>query len=161
MSGFFFNQKYKKLPGNTLMRTHSLWIGEHHLLYVRSRMFYEDYRRFAFKDIQSISIQKNNMFALWSFIFGICGASCVAITSTAEGLGATIFSILTGLFSLFLLINFLLGITCVCYLRTAVQPKRKLPSLRRFHKTRKALHLLVKEIEKNQSAGISHISDSG
>jgi hypothetical protein len=48
------------------------------------------------------------------------------------------FTGLIALLVMFLLINFFLGATCKCYLRTAVQIE-ELPSLRRLRKTRKIM----------------------
>ena len=139
-------KKYSKLPGNTFMRTHSLWIGEHHLLYVRSRSFYEDYWRFSFEDIQAVSLKKTHTSFLWAALFGIFAALFSLLYYNTHSTSSFVLAIA---FIVFFIINLMLGSTCVCYLHTEAQT-RKLPSLGRLKNAKKAIHLLKKEISKHQ-----------
>ena len=53
---------YRRLPGRgrTPLGSHSLWIGEDHLLLVELRGFTETYRRFYFRDVQAIILRRTD-----------------------------------------------------------------------------------------------------
>ncbi len=128
----------------------SLWLGLDHLLCVDSSGYLETYKRFYFRDIQAVSIQRTERRQWWTlilgflaFIFFILTVISTPKTSPAQWSGGEIaggifLGGLTGLFLLLLLINLSLGPTCKCLLRTAVQIE-ELPSLNRLHRARKAL----------------------
>jgi hypothetical protein len=143
-------KKYRKLPGNTPFRTHTLLLGEHHLLYVHLQSFSEDYWRFSFEDIQAITLQKTNKIVFLSILLGTCTALSAYAFFSSYGIISDIFFLLSSIFLLFFFINLLAGQTCVCYLHTKAHPKKKLPSLRRLRSTKKAIRILKQEIEKHQ-----------
>jgi hypothetical protein len=128
----------------------SLWLGTDHLLSVDSNGYTESYKRFYFRDIQSITIQKTGNWQIWNFIWGIAVFIALALVlatkppgwpsswDSNDEAGLFFFTGLIALLVMFLLINFFLGATCKCYLRTAVQIE-ELPSLRRLRKTRKIM----------------------
>ncbi|HZV33997.1 MAG TPA: hypothetical protein VFB72_05425 [Verrucomicrobiae bacterium] len=133
-------KKYRRMPGTGMgyaLRS-TLWLGEDHLLSIRSSGYSEDYKRFYFGDIQAIVIRQTQTGRI---INGVLSAFAVvslmaALTTSA---GVNIFwYIVTGVFVSFLLLNTLLGPTCVTHLRTAVQSE-DLQSLRRLHRARKVL----------------------
>ncbi|HKW30033.1 MAG TPA: hypothetical protein VJT54_11905 [Verrucomicrobiae bacterium] len=132
------------------MSRSSLWLGQDHLLCIDSSGYLESYKRFYFRDIQAISIQRTERRQWWTiilgcfaFIFFILTVISTPKTSPAQWSGGEIaggifLGGLTGLFLLLLLINLSLGPTCKCLLRTAVQIE-ELPSLNRLHRVRRAL----------------------
>ena len=128
----------------------SLWLGTDHLLSIDSTGYTENYKRFYFRDIQAITIEKTRIWQIWNFIWGTAVFIFIVLVVTTKPAGSPsgwssdeivsgiVFGGLTMLFTLFLLINLLWGATCKCYLRTAVQIE-ELPSLRRIRKARKVL----------------------
>jgi hypothetical protein len=68
-----------------------------------------------------------------------------------QGGWAGFFSIMTGIFFLLLMVNWLRGPTCICHIMTPIQTV-KLPALRRLKKTEKALARLRPLIEGSQGA---------
>ena len=128
----------------------SLWLGKDHLLCIDSGGYSESYKRFYFRDIQAISIQRTERHQWWNailgfitfvfFIFAVGVAPKTPIVQWSDGqiAGEVVLGSVIGLCLLLLLINFLLGPACKCLLRTAVQTE-ELPSLNRVRRTRKAL----------------------
>ena len=123
----------------------SLWLGRDHLLCIDSNGYTESYKRFYYRDIQAITIVANKRRIIWNWILVIPTILCLAmlfsvLPSRNDGdWGIVIvYTICTFLFALPLLINNLLGPTCTCYLRTAVQIE-ELPSLSRVRRARKVL----------------------
>lgn len=140
--------KYSRLPGRG-RRTQSLlpafaahntlWLGPDHLLSVDRIWVQEEYKRFYFRDIQALTIQRNYNSNAWNaihatlaflaaFIFGIMAVE--AHGAETRRVDLVIGGITCGLFLVFLIINFLRGPSCVCRIRTAVQTEI-LPSLNR------------------------------
>ncbi|MGA9780158.1 MAG: hypothetical protein WBS33_18005 [Verrucomicrobiia bacterium] len=127
----------------------SLWLGKDHLLCVDSSGYSETYKRFYFRDIQAISIQRTERRQWWTIILGFIAFIFFILTvisppktspaqwSGGEIAGALCLGGVTGLFLLLLLINLSFGPTCLCHLRTAVQIE-ELPSLNRLRRARKA-----------------------
>ncbi len=48
----------------------SLWYGTDHLLLVESALFKEQYKRFYFKDIQSVAMHRTGIHWVWNFVWG-------------------------------------------------------------------------------------------
>src|SRR5206468_2514837 len=120
----------------------SLWLGPDHLLLVERRGYTENYKRFFFRDIQSLTIRQTNRHKIWSLILGIIAAICFALAFVilaAEGvIGFWIMIGMAAFFSFFLGLNVLAGPASTCHLRTAVQTE-ELPSLSRLKRVRKVL----------------------
>jgi hypothetical protein len=123
----------------------SLWLGKDHLLCIDSSGYTETYKRFYFRDIQAVTIVATNRRTVWN------GVLLVPIVICLVGLATSLFSlprkdgavivtwvIFTAVFAVPLLINNILGPTCNCHLRTAVQIE-ELPSLSRVRRARKVL----------------------
>ncbi|HTR42987.1 MAG TPA: hypothetical protein VMH87_15340 [Pseudomonadales bacterium] len=137
---------YQRLTRFSLQNTFSsLWLGPDHLLRTNSNGYVETYKRFYFRDIQAIIVQKNRRRAVFNAIlafpvlvclFGVL--ACLTYWLSPSEVGAVVWSIFLGIFLLFLLINHLLGVGCACHIRTAVQIER-LPSLCRVPKTERVL----------------------
>jgi hypothetical protein len=126
----------------------SLWLGKDHLLAVDSKDFSETYKRFYFRDIQAISLRLTPRRQIWNWVLAVPTALCLAgwaydllVTRSVSPGGVVAGVVVTLLFVLPLLVNNLLGPTCACKLRTAVQTE-DLPSLGRLRKTRRILDRL-------------------
>ncbi len=144
----------------------SLWLGADHLLGVDSGGFTENYKRFYFRDIQAIMIEKTKTGQIWNYIWGVAVfitlVSAIANRSPGplsqwngdDAVGTIVFGGFATLFALFFVINLLLGPTCKCYLRTAVQIE-EIPSLRRLHRARKILERIRPLITTAQGGGLS------
>ncbi len=145
---------YKKLPGKALVRGiflgyHTLWLGNNHLLSVNNHGFAEDYKRFYFRDIQAISIQRTNQGKLWNSIWTIlAGLSVLAVLGT-EGYDGLPWLIISVICVVFLVINLARGPTCKCDIITAVQ-RETLPSLSRLRTANKVTRTLKRMIKKTQ-----------
>jgi hypothetical protein len=126
----------------------SLWLGNDHLLVVVSNGYSETYKRFYFRDIQAIAIRLTRRRMIWNWVLGVPiamfllrSAYELSIHHNPDLLGIVISVLRILLPGIPLLINNLLGSTCACTLRTAVQTE-ELPSLCRLPKTRRILNLL-------------------
>ncbi|HEU6446951.1 MAG TPA: hypothetical protein VFV23_00760 [Verrucomicrobiae bacterium] len=143
--------KYKRLTGArsksvlalAVMTRSSLWLGDDHLLAVDSTGWTETYKRFYFRDIQAITVWKTKRRMIWNAILltplVLSLTGLMVSVFPARSMGAIIaWSIIASVFIIPCLINNLLGATCRCQLRTAVQIE-ELPSLCRVRKTRKVM----------------------
>jgi hypothetical protein len=119
-------KSYRRLPGKGVAAFQHvrLYQGADHLLQIASTGYSESYRRFYFRDIQAITIQKSNLGKILNGIFGFLIA-VFGLPAFDMSLGPAIgmWSI-AGFFALLLISNIILGPTCVCYVRTAVQTER-------------------------------------
>jgi len=167
--------KYRRLPGRRLRgyvlwifvvislifpsfaALFGLWLGPDHLLSVRTVWFNEDYKRFYFRDIQSITIEQNQNALVWNYVLGVL-AICIcalfyAFSESAGPGGGTGFmvtgGIISGLFLLLLIISFLRGPSCICRIRTAVQTE-ELKALGRTHAAQRTLSIVKPLIEQAQ-----------
>jgi hypothetical protein len=128
----------------------SLWLGKDHLLCVATSGYTETYKRFYFRDIQTISLQRTERHLWWSavfgflafifFVFAVASVPKIAPAQWTGGqmAGGIFLGSVTGLFILLLVINLFYGPACKCFLRTAVQIE-ELPSLNRLRRAHKAL----------------------
>ena len=140
---------YKRLSGTgiRLASISKLWLGADHLLAVNSTGYWENYKRFYFRDIQAFVLRPNRwgrivniVLAVLAF-FPLVGAVSAMLGNnpeydTALGLGLVVSGFLACL-----VINVLLGPTCMVHVKTAVQME-ELPSLRRIKRARKLLNFL-------------------
>ena len=74
--------QYQRLPGGGMARKGSsfiaatrttcrLWLGDDHLLQVESMGGYsETYKRFYFRDIQAIIVQRTRTWVVWNIVLG-------------------------------------------------------------------------------------------
>lgn len=112
----------KKLPGRifSFFGVKRLWQGPDHLLWVEAFLWQEQYKRFYYKDIQAILLQRSEQHHIWTAVWGvltlITGVIALALPGTPYVSGP-----LTVIFVLCLLVNVLLGPACTVYLQTAVQ----------------------------------------
>jgi hypothetical protein len=143
---------YKRLPGkkkNFLGGLNTLWLGADHMLSIDSKRVSEDYKRFYYADIQSVVTRKTIRGKIQNLFLGLFCGLLTLLATLMGGAWVIFFSIMAGLFFLILLFNYLLGPTCECHLRTAVQTE-KLPSLNRLRSVRKAMDRLRPLIERAQ-----------
>src|SRR5258706_713847 len=142
---------YRRLPGKGLAAFQHvrLFQGPDHLLQIASSGYSEGYKRFYFRDIQSISVHKTHIGKIWNGAFGFALAM-FAMPAFGLGGGAAIAMwCITGFFALFLLGNLLLWPSCACYVRTAVQTER-LSAVSRIWTVRRLLRRIRPLIEWGQ-----------
>jgi hypothetical protein len=147
------NATYRYLTGssNIVHSRSSLWLGSDHLLSVVNEDYSESYRRFFFKDIRAIVVQKTSTGKLWSILLSLLAATFASLMLTsivfAWSKAATIaFAVFAGIFLLCLLVNGLRGPTCTCYIQTAIQ-KNDLCAVRRLRHAMKLIGQLRSIIE--------------
>lgn len=126
----------------------SLWLGKDHLLCIDSSGYTETYKRFYFRDIQAITIRTSKRRTILNWVLVVPTILFLALMFAALSsrshwdTGAIIiYLIFVSVFGVPFLINNLLGPTCICHLRTAVQIE-ELPSLNRLRRARKVLNRL-------------------
>jgi hypothetical protein len=144
-------REYRRLPGRgvrrqgfaTAARTR-LWLAKDHLLSVDYQWYSEDYKRFYFRDIQAVILRKTRTARTINEVLTplTCIVLALALSLSIAGSFDDGFAIVWWIIGLvllaFLVPNILMGPTCVCHLKTAVQTE-ELPSLRRLRRARKVL----------------------
>jgi len=147
---------YQKLRGRGYTRKFfkggsawRLWLGNDHLLSVKSTWWSEEYRRFYFRDIQAIIILPTQTQSVLNVTFGLPAAICMVLVVT-QGAGwnilfGTLFMIFAGL----LAYNLWRGPTAKCTIRTAVQTEN-LPSLNRLRLAEEVIQRIKPLIEEAQ-----------
>ena len=149
---------YRRLPGRMpTLRTSNygrrkLYLGETELLQVEAVFFMENYRRFAYEDIQFLLLRQTPRGLIWSVVLGVLAAGFGGLVwSTDAFAGKVTFGVFAGIFVLLLLFNLVRGATCRCHLQTAVGPY-PLPSLSRMRPARRALALIAERVTAAQGA---------
>jgi hypothetical protein len=144
---------YRRLPGtgSGVFETVRLYLAADHLLQVSSSGFTESYRRFYFRDIQSITLRKSMHGKVWNVIWVLIAFLLVVIAQEESGAARFVWWSVAGIFVLLLALNILRGPTCVCQIRTAVQT-RPLPSLNRLRRASRVLAQLKPLIAATQEA---------
>src|SRR6266545_1509925 len=103
-------------------RRTQLWTGREHLLMVESDGYTEYYKRFDYRDIQAFIIRKTVQGRIVNALLAAFSLILFALALAVDDpVGRGFLLGLAGFFALLLLINFLMGPTCQCHLRTAVQ----------------------------------------
>jgi hypothetical protein len=124
----------------------SLWLGPDHVLMIDSTGYRESYKRFYFRDIQAFTIALSQRRLFWNYALGVAASLCVMgwgsyllVPGSAPSLGMIIVAVvMTLIFALPLLINNLLGPTCICHVQTAVQTE-PLPPLNRLRRAQRVI----------------------
>src|SRR5438128_7093956 len=118
----------------------SLWLGRDHLLKIESSYYTEEYKRFYFRDIQSITVRKTKRREVRNLILGFLAVPAairvlfnLVVGRASPSAGVVTYLLVVGIA---LAINSVLGSTCTAYIRTAVQTE-ELPSLSRMPRTQK------------------------
>lgn len=172
--------QYTRLPGSGLSRKGGsfiavariscrLWLGDDHLLQVESAGGYsESYKRFYFRDIQTVIIQKTRSWIIANIILGfLTGGFLILAVSTIpqnspsrwtgdEIAGGIFLGSVVFVFGLLLLVNLTRGATCRCYLKTAVH-LQELSSLRRYRNAQKILARIRPLIESAQGGATAEM----
>ena len=150
---------YRRLPGRmTTFRVGSyglrrLYLGADHLLQVEAVFCVENYRRFAYADIQSILLRQTQRGLILSSVLGVL-AAVFGVLAWASSDSPPLVGFLAGtggVLIFLLVVNLVRGTTCRCELQTAIGPQ-PLPTLNRLRTARKALALLTERIEAAQGA---------
>jgi hypothetical protein len=157
---------FKKLPGRpfSLFGVRRLWQGPDHLLWVETIMGQEHYRRFYYKDIQAVVLQRTSHHHYWNVLWGVLSLLSGLVTLAAPDL-IYVGAVLTVFFLVTLAINWFLGPACTIYLQTAVQLQQI--TLGRLRKAQRVMDRLKDLIENQQGridvSGARHAvrSDSG
>jgi hypothetical protein len=122
----------------------TLLLGEDHLLKVESTIFSEDYKRFFFRDIQSITIKTNRRRMVWNSVLAVLLAVFLleGLLGTATWTAwAITMMVMASLTAWLLLTNNVFGTTCDVLIQTAVQNDVLTP-LSRVKRANKALERL-------------------
>jgi hypothetical protein len=142
---------YRRLPGRhrQLSGTSTLWTAHDHLLLVHTGLGYETYRRFHFRDIQTIVVRRTNDYLGWA------GVYLTAMLFLAGMAGGQLFAwrrpwlVLLGGAGAFLLVHLVRGPTCAVHLTTTLGT-RKLSPLHRLRQARRTLDRIRHLIEEAQ-----------
>jgi hypothetical protein len=139
---------YMRLPGvrRGFLRKATLWEGRDHVLLVRGTRFVEEYRRFYFKDIQSLQLARTFRLGSIGWLITvplICGWAALII----PWLRAAWVALAAGY--LLARLYFAKQNGCCCYIQTAVS-REELPSLFRVRAARAVFERLGQRIEKIQ-----------
>ncbi len=143
---------YKRVPGRPFspFGVSTLWYGPDHLLLVESAFFREQYKRFYFKDIQSIAMHRTGIHWVWTFVWGAVSLLFGIIAALVPGtpyVSGTICAL-----SLFaLMVNLLMGPSCQVILQTAVQ-RHRLSTLKRVKTAGKAMDRIKAFVEAQQGS---------
>jgi hypothetical protein len=122
----------------------TLLLGSDHILKVESTIFSEDYKRFFFRDIQSITIRTNRRLQLWNVV--LVGLLALTLaegffdTSTWNAWAITMM-IMASITAMLLVVNNVFGTSCDVLIQTAVQNDILTP-LSRVKRANKALERL-------------------
>jgi hypothetical protein len=128
-----------------------LWLGNDHLLQVETNGFTENYKRFYFRDIQTITQVETKRGRVWSIIQGsiLLVVLLVMVFNLPGGTpahwsdgaisGEVVLATVMVIAGVFLSAGILAGPTCKVYLRTAVQIE-ELAALCRMRQTRKVMN---------------------
>ena len=135
---------YKKISTGgrflqNLFMVSSLWEGPDHLLRVERDGYSEIYKRFFFRDIQSITIRRDNRRSALNIFFGaVIGLALAFFLSTTTVAVRVSWATVMAVFTVPMIWNWLAGPTCVTYFRTAVRYE-EVQGLRRLRKTKKII----------------------
>lgn len=153
---------YRRLPGRTAWfrfggsssPSCSLWLGPDHLLKIERSASRETYKRFLYRDIQSLFIEKSSRLrSLVSFnvIILLLLLTLYSVFDLFGLAGTTFLGVLALPFLIGLVMNGTLGTTCDAMLVTAVGSER-LSSLCRLAPSARAVQQITTEVEKIQGA---------
>jgi hypothetical protein len=122
------NIKYKRLVGSSkgMLVRNSLWLGDDHLLAVRSSGYIENYARFYLKDIGGLVWRRTNRWLIVALIQGILILlMMLAAASTYDGTfnAMAVFLLIIGSPVLFAFLwNLFRGPSCSCQIITPLGP---------------------------------------
>ena len=143
------HSEYTRLPGgkSSLFRRHTLWLGSDHLLRVRSTRFSEEYRRYYFRDIQAICMQKRPPRS-W-LPHALTAGAGLLFSAGLFRLGHPVWATLLMLVTVIYALAIWRRTDCECWLQTAVGINH-LPSLCRSRRAAKALAIIHARLSEAQ-----------
>jgi hypothetical protein len=145
---------YRRLTGRyrTLLGYSQLWMASDHLLLVKSSRVAEEYRRFAFSDIQAVVITELAGTEITQFVGILAALLWTALAATVSSTFSRSFFLLTGLWLMVLAVmNLARGRRCRCHLYTAVS-RELLTPVRRLRTAQDFLARIRPEIEAAQGS---------
>jgi hypothetical protein len=133
------------IPG---LRT-KLYLGTDHLLLVEQLIFLERYRRFYFRDIQTITATQSARWIIFGTVWGFLVLVATLLFLVHHPLAVIAGTFFSALFGFAFIHNLILGPTCVVRLRTAVQTHRVAPleRIRDFHLRMETIEPLIREAQ--------------
>ena len=145
-----FKDNYKRLcSGWYIFYRYTLWMGRDHLLHIATGVFAEEYKRFYFRDIQAFIVHKSKARFVWNFVLLLVVVVSALLALAFDDLERLVAGMIAILLVVIVLIRFIRGGGCVCYIQTAVQ-KQKLRSISRINKAQKILDSLKPIIHNSQ-----------
>ena len=151
--------EYKRLPGTGYaflgFGRSSLWLGEDHILMIVRRGYVEDYKRFYFRDICTILIQRTGLYLALNAVLGLLLSVFLFLHFLGfiqwhwSGPEHIALAIPTSALLLLLLVNTVKGPTCVTKLGTAVHAVT-IPSMNRLRQSLRVVANVRKKIEETQ-----------
>jgi hypothetical protein len=127
-------------------------MGRDHLLHIASGVFIEEYKHFYFRDIQSLMVHQSKSWIVVNIVLAVLVAGLIFLTVASGDLVRTIAGIIAFVMLVILVVNFIRGPGCVCYIQTAVQ-KQKLRSISRIKKAQQIMDSLKPIILRSQQEG--------
>jgi len=127
-------------------------MGQDHLLHIATGIFVEEYKRFYFRDIQSLTVHQSRSWTVANIVLAVLGVGFGALIVAFEDLVRIVAGTITIALFVILLVNYIRGPGCVCYIQTAVQ-KQKLRSISRINKAQKIMDFLKPTILRSQQEG--------
>ncbi len=151
--------EYKRLPGtgHAFMGfgRSSLWLGLDHILLIQRRGYVEEYKRFYFRDICTIVVQKTGIYLAINAAVGLMLSGFLflhflgVIQWNWDRTGHIALAIPSVSLLLILLVNAVKGPTCQTKLGTAVHAVN-IPSMNRLRSSLRIVATLRKKIEETQ-----------
>jgi len=127
-----------------------LWLGENHLLCVETTGCTENYRRFFFRDIRSISLQKTSTFLILNaLLIPLTLLFLFLAALAADPVGSSILGGIALLPGIPMVVNLARGPSCRCRIRTALQ-EEEVPALANIRKARAVTQLIRAKVEEVQ-----------
>ncbi len=142
--------QYRKLAGASgFLVRYRLWLGADHVLAVRTALFWEEYRRFYFRDIQALVLTEvENSGVYWGYLI----AGMAAVFALFLGFnGHPVYAVLAGIIALIVFLITYSVPNCRVFVKTQVSWEH-LRSLKRLEKAREAVAALRHEVEMVQGA---------
>ena len=143
-------KEYRMLASTrSWLRMEKLYQGKDHLLLAQAMGYTEDYRRFFYRDIQSILLRPHNRMVVWAVLWAMFFLLFLAFGLPYHFTNFIYFWPFLAFYALGFLINLILGPGCVCHLKTAIQTVQ-LPILR-ARQARKIINRLKPLIDSAQA----------
>ena len=118
-------------------------------MHIATGIFTEEYKRFYFRDIQSLIVHKSKFWLLWNFVLLFLAFVSALLSLAIDDIERLVGAMIAILLAMIVLISFIRGPGCVCYIQTAVQ-KQRLRSISRIKKAQKIMDTLKPIIHRSQ-----------